>query len=481
MLIISDKKQLAEDYGIYLRDESRVQGEAERLVFPANEDEIAAVLKEASSSRMPATVSNARTGITAGAVPQGGVILSLEKLKKISLKEPASLSVQAGVTLDEINAFLKKEKPDYFYPVDPTETSSAIGGNIATNASGAQSYHYGPTRNWVKKISVILPQGGKLEIERGKTFADGGKLSFKGYSLLLPKLRKISAKNTAGYFVAEGMDLIDLFIGSEGTLGVITSAEMKIIPRPENILILLSFFPSAADALGFFHSAKKELKNVLAYEFFDEDALKLLKKEFTVPESRGAIFFEKIVEDFDSETLAIERLLEAHNSSMENVWAGESESEQEKIKKFRHHVPEAVNSLIAQFKQKYPEINKAGTDIAVPEEKLEEMMLFYYKRCREEKINSVLFGHIGESHLHLNMLPENSEQFKKAKLLGHEFAKKGIELGGTFTGEHGVGKLKRDFMRYLYSEEELKGMFAIKKILDPNLILNRGNIFPEGL
>ena len=481
MLVINDKKEISAGYAGYLCDESKVKGTADRLAFPEKEEEISALIKEAGTSRTNVTLSNARTGITAGAVPEGGLLLSLEKFKKISLKGSDSLTVQAGVTLDEISSFLKKEKPGYFYPVDPTETSSAIGGNIATNASGAQSYFYGPTRNWVKKISVILPEGDKLEIERGQTSARGNMFSFSGYKVLIPGIKKIRAKNSAGYFTGDNMDLIDLFIGSEGTLGIITEADISILPRPENLLLILAFFPTQDAALGFFHAAKKELKEVLAYEYFDASALELLKRDFSIPESSGAVFFEKIIRDFDAETSQIEKLLQAHGSSMESVWAGESEKEMEKIKKFRHHLPEMVNSLIAGYQQKYPGIHKVGTDIAVPEGRIEEMMNFYYKRCREEKIEHLLFGHIGESHLHLNMLPDTPEQFKKAKLLGHEFAKKGIELGGTFTGEHGVGKLKRDFMIYLYSEEELKGMFAIKKMLDPGLILNRGNIFPQGL
>ncbi|RLD16502.1 MAG: FAD-binding oxidoreductase, partial [Caldiserica bacterium] len=378
--------------------------------------------------------------------------------------------------LNEIENFLKKEKPELFYPVDVTETSSSIGGNISTDASGGRSFYFGSTRNWIKKIKVVLPTGELIEIERGREKVKDGEIEVRGKKVKVSYIKELNVKNNAGYYLKKEMDLIDLFIGNEGTLGIVTETELKLTKRIENLIVLVSFFENEDDALNFFWNLKK-LKEIFCIEYFDSNSLNLLKDFFNIPLKGGAIYFETEEENIDE----IEELLKNSKSSIENTWAGTEEKEIEKIKDFRHKLPEIINNKIAEVKRVYPEIHKLSTDIAVNEENLSKMIEFYKKVCEEKNLNYVLFGHIGENHLHLNIIPENREEFEKGKDGVDDFVKFAVSLGGTFSAEHGVGKIKKRFMKYLYNEKELKEMVNLKKLLDPNLILGTGNIFEDDL
>ena len=375
-----------------------------------------------------------------------------------------------------IENFLKKEKPELFYPVDVTETSSSIGGNISTDASGGRSFYFGSTRNWIKKIKVVLPTGELIEIERGREKVKDGEIEVRGKKVKVSYIKELNVKNNAGYYLKKEMDLIDLFIGNEGTLGIVTETELKLTKRIENLIVLVSFFENEDDALNFFWNLKK-LKEIFCIEYFDSNSLNLLKDFFNIPLKGGAIYFETEEENIDE----IEELLKNSKSSIENTWAGTEEKEIEKIKDFRHKLPEIINNKIAEVKRVYPEIHKLSTDIAVNEENLSKMIEFYKKVCKEKNLNYVLFGHIGENHLHLNIIPENREEFEKGKDGVDDFVKFAVSLGGTFSAEHGVGKIKKRFMKYLYNEKELKEMVNLKKLLDPNLILGTGNIFEDDL
>lgn len=475
MKIIDDKNRIEQDYSIYLSDESKLKGNSNAIFFPENIDDLKQIIKSHYLQKNPLTISNARTGIVGGAVPFGIDLISLEKLNQIiDLKEDI-LHVQSGVSLAEINQFLQKEKKEYFYPIDVTETSAAIGGTIATDASGGRSFHYGSTRKWIKSIKVILPSGEELFIPRGKFLAENKKLGFLNYELNLPDIKQLKVKNVAGYYIQKDMDLIDLFIGSEGTLGVIAEAEIKLVLIPEGLFAVVIFFPTEGDGLNFFFQALGKLKTVYAYEFFDENSLKVLSKEFPVGQFESAIFLE--ITGTDSILDELGSIIEENNSNMDNTWFGENKKEIEKIKDFRHKLPEMINSMIASRKNTYPEIHKISTDIAVSLNQLKEMIGFYHKVLEKEKIFYCLFGHIGESHLHLNMIPDDDKEFIKAKEINKQFIQKAISLSGTFAAEHGVGRLKKEFMKYLFTEDEIKGMWEIKKQLDPYLILNPGVMF----
>ncbi len=254
---MQSKTQL-DDLQNYLTDASNMQGgHAERLFIPESAEEIAAILREANDSKTPVTVSGARTGTVGGAIPFGGVVISLEELKKITIDKFAkTATVGAGVILADLQKAVEAE--GLFYPPDPTEWSCQIGGTVATNASGARSFKYGATRNFVKRLKVVLASGDTVNIKRGTAISadgnlieieteQGNRIAVKVPTYERPDVRK----NVSGYFNAQPLDAIDLFIGSEGTLGVITEIELSLMSKPEGFFSGIVFFAEEKDLLAF--------------------------------------------------------------------------------------------------------------------------------------------------------------------------------------------------------------------------------------
>jgi len=531
---IDSEDTVRSEYGKYLTDESRYgEGQARIIFFPESEEQISTFLRRMSSESIPVTISAGRTGIVGGAVPPRGAILSTERMNKIlglrfdSTTGEWLVRVQPGVILKDLHMKIERkefrelltcagesEKNDlerfladprkYFYPPDPTEDSSTIGGNIATNAAGARTYKYGSTRRFVRRIHVALANGDILDIRRGQVFA-GPSRTFEIHlsdgrcaTVNLPSYVKPQVKNVAGYYVEEGMDLIDLFIGSEGTIGVVTEAELALAPRLGNLLTALIFFPSEHDAIGFVHWVRGDHPKGRAYaelpesiEYFDSNSLYLLRlrrKESTTPMeipefpegAVAAILLEQSYgeEEFEKFVEALEVSLRENGSSLEDTMSATEDSGRRRLTEIRHALPETVNQTIASSKRRIPEIHKVGTDTAVPDEYLDAMFDFYVKRLVEERFEYVIFGHISENNLHVNILPNTLEELKRAERLAEEFARYAVEHSGTVSGEHGVGKLKRSLLKIMYGEKSVEEMFQVKKALDPQLILNLGDIFP---
>ena len=496
MKIIEGRGNIISEYSAYLQDESKLSyGDIEYLAFPENDNDICEFLKFASSKNIPVTISNGKTGIVGGAVPLKGALMSLEKLNKIfgikNVDNEYRVHLQSGVVLSDLVRYSENDSfssEKLFYPVDVTETSAHIGGTASTNASGERSYKFGPTRNWVRKIKVILSDGNILNIERGKIIAENYKLDIKLSdwnikTIDIPKYKMPDVKNAAGYYAKQNMDLIDLFIGSEGTLGIITELELALIKKPENIMSLLAFFNTENDAFNFFFSAVKELKTAVVFEYFDNGAFELLRPKIAeLPKDKNfAVFFETEITDNSINDISsiIEKLLNKNNSSMDNTWGGFEKKDIEKIRDIRYKIPETINETIAKRKQKYPDIHKISTDMAVPADKFAEMVSYYRLKLEPLKMQYTLFGHIGENHLHMNIIPKDHEEFTKAKELHLDFAKKAVSFGGTVSAEHGIGKIKHQYLEVMYGKEGIEQMIAVKKILDPKLVLNRGDVFPE--
>ncbi len=488
--------EILNGYGSYLKDESKLSyGSVDMLAIPENETETAGFLKNCFEKNIQVTVSNGRTGVTGGAIPMKGALLSVEKLNKILGVEKLSgeyvINVQSGVSLAEIDRYLggmSFEGKKYFYPVDVTEATAHIGGNISTNASGERSFRYGPTRKWVRRLKMALSDGTVVEIIRGKQFAKGYELelalpSGAAKKIPVPKYRMPAVKNAAGYFSAPGMDMIDLFIGSEGTLGVVLEVGLAIAPKPETIVAILAFFPSEKEAIGFFMSAKKELKSAIVFEYFDSGAMNMLRGKFPeLPAGKeSAIFFELCPESGGTDELirAVDVLLEKYGCHPGDTWAGFEKKDAEKIRLVRHGIPETINEILAQRKIKYPSIYKIAADIAVPEGRLLEMIDYYKSSVVPRGLEYTMFGHIGENHLHMNILPRDMDEFAQAKKLHTAFAEKAVSLGGTVSAEHGIGKIKHEYLRIMYGGAGLTQMAEVKKSLDPKCLLNRGNIIPE--
>lgn len=488
-MIIKSKQNEIQDY---LKDASNTKGFCDAVVYPENTTDIINILLDANKKKTKVTVCGNRTGLTGASVPMGGIVLSTEKMNKIlEINADKKFAiVEPGVLLSD---FLKEIKPkNLFYPPDPTELNCFIGGTVATNASGSKTFKYGPTRDFILGIEIVLLTGEILKLERGEIFAKKNKLilktnSGKTYELNLPEMRSIQTKNAAGYFCKENMDAIDLFIGSEGTLGIITKIKLKLLLLPKDTISCVLFFDDETTGLNFLEEARdlsyqnRKSKtdiciNALALEFFDERALKFLAKDFSaVPNNaKAAIWFEQecTTDSFESILEAWNALMKTHNVSEETTWFAFSDVDKEKIKDFRHAVSWKVNEFVARNN-----FRKLGTDVAVPDRSFREFYFNLQSWAKQSKIDSVAYGHFGNSHIHLNFLPKNDSEFNESKNLYKKICEEAVRLGGTISAEHGVGKNKTVLLKMMYGEKVIKEMFAIKKTLDPNLILGYGNIF----
>ena len=498
---ISSFDNIASDYPDYLHDESRVTASnAQHLVWPENENDVIDSILFAQKENMPITISAARTGIVAAAVPLcGGMILSMEKMNKMTppqfdeQKNEWFMLVQPGVLLQDIQSYLHSNSENLFYPPDPTEMTAAIGGTVATNASGARTYKYGATRNYIRELRVVLSDGNVLNIKRGKHIADenneinltaGGKT----YKIPVPNYSMPKTKNCAGYFANKNTDLIDLFIGSEGTLGVITEIEIKLLKNEKERLSLLSFFSSEQKAFDFVNSIRDDEKlDVEAIEFFGKNALALLHERHKAgqsdlqdfPKCDAAIFTEFLFDENELDDLyeRLEDKLNAAGTTTDASWAAMDFAETENLKKFRHAIPETINQIIGERKKHFRKLHKIATDLAVPNENFNTIFNFYREQLDSVGLQYAIFGHIGNNHLHVNIMPRDENEITLAKEFYKTFAEKAVELGGTVSAEHGIGKLKKDFLKLMYGDRGIEQMKLTKQSLDPNNIFGVGNLF----
>jgi len=473
-------------------------GHAARVVFPESASEVASVLAQATRERVPVTVAGAGTGIVGGRVPFGGIVLAtdrLNRIKEITREGGVGRGVAgAGVVLADFQRAVAER--GLVYPPDPTEWSCFLGGTVATNASGARTFKYGPTRSFVRRLEVALPAGDLVDLERGRFRADqngvlriplpGGKnIEAHLPSYTMPQTRK----HASAYYVARGADAVDLFIGSEGTLGVVTEVEVTLLPRPEGVLSGVVFFETEEDLLAFVAEARAlsyatrgESRagglDALSLEFFDRESLAFLRGRYKrVPiTAAGAVFFEQETSEGTEEKLfsAWLALLERHRALQEDSWFALNEHDRREMREFRHQLPVLVNEWLVRHNQR-----KVSTDMAVPDASFAAMLRFYQDSLRESRLQYVIFGHIGDSHVHVNILPRDDAEAERARAVYTEFVRRAVSLGGTISAEHGIGKLKRDYLRFLYGEEHLREMAALKRAFDPACVLGRGNIFAE--
>jgi len=479
----------------YLTDASNMPGGyAEKLFIPESAEEIAEILREANEKKIPVTISGARTGTVGGAIPFGGYVVSLERLNKIAKidKDTKTVIAGAGVILRDLQKAVEAE--GLFYPPDPTEWSCQVGGTVATNASGSRSFKYGATRNYVNALKVALASGDILNLRRGETVADengvlelrteqGNVVTAKRPTYKRPHVRK----NVSGYFNHKPLDAVDLFIGSEGTLGVIAETELSLLPMPEGFFSGIVFFENESDLLAFvtdarelsFANRRSQIGNSFdasLLEYFDKNALDFIRERFPeVPGNmQGAIFFEQET-TAETEDILFEQwneLLEKHNADVDRSWFTTTDQDREKMREFRHALPVTVNERIARYDRK-----KVGTDMAVPDEKFAGFLRFYKQILDASGLDYVIFGHIGDCHLHANLLPKDETEAEKARHIYGRCVAQAIMLGGTVSAEHGIGKLKRKYLDAMMGERYLNEMAELKRAFDANGILGRGNMF----
>jgi len=485
----------------FLEDSSHVRGGfAERVVFPETAEEVAEVLAKATKDRTPVTVSGAGTGTVAGRVPFGGIVLATDRLNRIKEivhndhggHDRSHAVAEAGVILSDLQRAVESE--GLMYPPDPTERSCFLGGNVATNASGARTFKYGPTRNYVERLKIALANGEVIDLRRGELHADrngriaiplpsGATIEAQLPTYRMPQVRK----NASGYYVAPGMDVIDLFIGSEGTLGVIVEVEAKLLAKPEGLLSGVAFFQAEEDLLAFVREAREaSLANqgpiskldARALEYFDYESLRFLRQKYERISEKaiGAIFFEQETTSANEDSLTGDwlALLETNHALIDDSWFATNEHDQAKLREFRHALPVLMNEWFARHDQR-----KVSTDMAVPDDAFAGMLRFYQDNLRDGDLRYTIFGHIGDNHVHVNILPRDDAEAAKAWEIYRRFIHRAVELGGTISAEHGIGKLKREYLREMYGDQHLREMAAVKRAFDPSGILGRGNMFDE--
>lgn len=495
----STVKEFGPEFTEYLRDESRRSGRAHAIAMPRNEEEVRHALSIAHQQGWTITPQGARTGISAGAVPDGGLILNLSHMNRIGPVHPdRRITVEPGVILTDLQTALHDH--NLFFPPDPTERSASIGGMIACNASGALSYHYGPTRNWIRSARIMLADGDILHIERG-TRARGRHMDLttaSGRRIVteLPLLDMPSVKSAAGYHIRPDMDLLDLFIGMEGTLGIITSAELLLLPQPRCRSALTAFFPGEAAALQCVRFLRGDEGPGLpcppaAIEFFDSRALNLLRQAKSgnpafaklptlAPHFHTALYVEFHAAEpaaVEESILQVAEHLQSAGVGENDTWLAEGPREIETMKDFRHATPEAVNLLIDQRRKTHPGLTKLGTDMSVPDHALERVMEIYHQGLAGACLEYVIFGHIGNNHVHVNILPRDMEDFQRGKALYQEWARAVVAMGGSVSAEHGIGKIKPPLLLQMFGEKGIAAMKHVKHVFDPDGLLNPGTLF----
>jgi FAD/FMN-containing dehydrogenase len=442
----------------HISDASGFEGRAEALFVPKDESEAIAVIKAASESNTPLTILGAGSGLTGARVAQGGWVVSLENFRKLEVQK-GHARAGAAITLVELNA--AAQATGQFYAPDPTENTASIGGTIGTNASGSKSFRFGSTRRHVLAVKVATMDGRVREYRRGEP------VDFPIPEIPLPR----SVKSTAGYPLRPGMDWIDLFCGSEGTLGIVLEAELQLLPLPESLFAGVIFFPDDDAALAAVDNWRPVV-GLRMIEYFDRASLNVLLERYPeIPSAAGAAL---LIESDANDVEEWAERLEAAHALTETSWFAVSAADRERFRRLRHTLPELVNATMARRG-----FMKMGTDFAVPLDRNREMLRYYRGRLeRELPGHYVVYGHIGEAHVHVNMLPATQEGYETADRLMTEFARKAAELGGTVSAEHGLGKRKAHFLEIQYAPEHIKAMMDIKRRLDPQWLLGRGTLFP---
>ncbi|MDD3251279.1 MAG: FAD-linked oxidase C-terminal domain-containing protein [Lachnospiraceae bacterium] len=419
------------------------------VVKPISTEEIAAIMSYAYEHEIPVTPRGAGTGLVGSSVAvEHGIMLDTCLMNQVLEldEENLTITVEPGVLLMELAAFV--EEHDLFYPPDPGEKSATIGGNISTNAGGMRAVKYGVTRDYVRGLEVVLPNGEVAEF--------GGKV----------------VKNSSGYA------LKDLMVGSEGTLGIITKAILKLLPLPKKAISLLIPFPSLELAIGTVPKIVKSKAIPTAIEFMQReviiDAEQYLGKKFPDSQSDAYLLLkfdgnstEEIEETYD----AVAKLCLAEGAM--DVLISDTEEREDSIWKGRGAFLEAIKGSTTYMDE---------VDMVVPRSCVNEMVEYLHALQQDARIRIKSFGHAGDGNLHAYMLRDelSQEEFEKRMLYAMDKVyAKADELGGQVSGEHGIGFAKKPYLKNSLDPVVMTLMSGIKKAFDPKNILNPHKVFQD--
>jgi D-lactate dehydrogenase (cytochrome) len=494
-------------------------GHAQAIARPSTEGEIAALL---SGSPIVLPIG-AQSSLTGGATPHGGFILSTERLSHIDLHADGRVRAGAGVPLSVLQDSLARAHR--WYPPVPTFTGAFVGGAIATNAAGAATFKYGSTRPWVDALTVVLACGCVLDLERGAAVTSRAKgwtiacahgdRDVRPGSYRMPAVAKCSA----GYFASDPMDLIDLFIGSEGTLGVITEATLRTLPEPPALAMALVTTTSEASALAIAGELRAAAQNtwatgnkrgldISAIEHMDRRCIDIVRddgadrrSEVILPADADVVLFVHIELAAGSSPASLYeevaaalgpmapdtpmtrfcRLLDRHGvlDRTELAMPGDK-ARLDQLLALREAAPAGVNRRVGHAKRDIdPRIEKTAADMIVPFDSLEEMMAIYRRGYQSRGLDFAIWGHISDGNLHPNVLPRSFDDVVAGKAAILEFGREAARLGGCPLAEHGVGRnpVKQQLLEDMYGANGIAEMRAIRNALDPSGLLAPGVLF----
>jgi D-lactate dehydrogenase (cytochrome) len=495
-------------------------GHAPGIATPDSETAVADVLHR-SSSVLPI---GAQSSLTGGATPMGDVLLSTARLKRLEVVRSDQVRVGAGVTLLELDAAL--ERSGHYYPPVPTFLGAFVGGAVATNAAGASTFKYGTTRTWVEALTVVLADGDVLDIERGRTAADAagefrlflrrGEVRLRVPAYRMPPLPKLAA----GYYAAPRMDLIDLFIGSEGTLGVVTEVTLRILARRPAVCFALVPFTDRQAALTFARALRVASVNtwrfgdergldVAAIEYMDARSLSLIRQDgidraqgVAVPDTAvTALLVALELAPGTTPAQAYDELGRAHDrdgpdtpltrfcallseagvlDDVEFAAPGDK-ARAAQLLAIREAVPAAVNQRVGRAKAAVDaRIEKTAADMIVPFEHIAALLDSYDDLLRRRGLDAAVWGHLSDGNVHPNILPRTYADMESGRAAILELGREVIRLGGAPLAEHGVGRnpVKQELLRQLYGDRGIEEMRRVKRALDPQWKLAPGVIFP---
>lgn len=510
--------------GAYLEDAAHYPGgHAAGVALPASEAEVAAWL---ASDRLLLPVG-ARSSLTGGATPFGEVVLSLARLNRIVDIGSSHVRVQAGVPLTVLLDALAGR--GLWFPPVPTFLGACVGGVIATNAAGAATFKYGPTRPWVQALTMALPGGEILDLDRGQTTVhpDGYfeiESAVRSIRVPVPRYRLPDVpKCSAGYYAAPDMDLIDLFIGSEGTLGVVVQATLRVIARPPATALALVPLRTETDAIALVArlrdaaaTSPSERIQVASIEHLDARCLEVLrqdealaKHDVTVPAGAGVLLlvqielemattreaaweqvstalepgtandplvrFCRLLADFDRD---FDRDLDIL-SHTEMALPGDTRREQQLLA-IREAVPSGVNRRIAIAQRTIdPAITKTAADMIVPFLRVPDMMAACHRLFTERGLDYAVWGHVSDGNVHPNVIPRSRDEMQRGRDAIMELGREVLRLGGSPLAEHGVGRnrVKQALAALMFGSHGIDEMRAVKRAIDPAGRLSPGVVF----
>jgi len=418
---------------------------ADAVVFAESIEEVRQVVRVANKYKVPIICRGAGTNTVGSCVPiNGGIILNFSKMNKILElnTQNMTIKVQPGVTVGEIQDWA--EKNNLFYPPDPSNLKvSTIGGSIAQNSAGARCFKYGSTKNYVLDLKVVT--------------ADGEVISTGSNTV----------KNAVGY------DLNSIFTGSEGTLGIVVEATLKLIPKPQETQVLMAYFDDINDTVKCVNQIIDQKIYPSAIDFMDKNSLTTVEQFYPtglMTDKDSALLIE-IDGDYESVLKSkynICQILNLNNAI--NIQYSKNEQEAQNIWRARR----SSMSACAKLKP-----NVTTDDIIVPRDKLAQLVIGVQEICKKHELTSCLVGHVGDGSIHPQIPVDFSDEkeyahYKQAKTEMYELA---VSLGGTISGEHGIGLEKKPHVSKVVESGALNYMRQIKKIFDPNNILNPYKIF----